>query len=67
MGGKERGTSINDMQDLQELLGEKSKGMIYSVIDPTGEHNEKAWRKWFPEFYKWMIADGYNTVIKTDN
>lgn len=67
MGEKEGDSMVKDMEEVQELLGEKSSAMIYSVIDPLGRHNEKAWRKWFPEFYIWMMANGYNTVIKVDN
>ena len=64
MGGKEGGTYISDMLTTQELLGEKSSAMIYSVVDDDGLHNEKAWRKWFAEFYNWIMADGFNNVIK---
>jgi hypothetical protein len=64
MGGMEGGTYIEDMQDVQEVLGEKSDAMIYSVIDPESSHNEQAWRKWFAEFYNWIMADGFNNVIK---
>lgn len=64
MGGKEGGTYISDMQEVQETLGERSQAMIYSVIDPESSHNEQAWRKWFAEFYTWIMADGYNTVIR---
>ncbi len=64
MGEMEGGTYIMDMEEVQEILGEKSAAMIYSVIDPVSSHNEQAWRKWFAEFYTWITADGYNTVIK---
>ncbi len=64
MGGMEGGTYIEDMKEVQEVLGEKSSAMIYSVIDSESNHNEQAWRKWFAEFYNWIMADGYNTVIK---
>ena len=64
MGGMEDSTHIKDVQEIQEILGEKSTAMIYSVIDPQSSHNEQAWRKWFAEFYTWIMADGYNTVIK---
>jgi predicted alpha/beta superfamily hydrolase len=64
MGGKEGGTPISDMQEVQEILGERSQAMVYSVIDAESGHNEQAWRKWFAEFYTWIMADGYNTVIK---
>lgn len=66
-GGKEGEAFVNEMEEIAELLGEKSSSMIYSVIDPLGRHNEKTWRKWFPEFYIWMMANGYNTVIKVND
>ena len=52
------------MQEVQEVLGERSSSMIYSVIDTESSHNEQAWRKWFAEFYKWITADGFNNVVK---
>lgn len=64
MGEKEGDKYISDMNEVAEKLGGNSHTMIYSVIDEYGEHNEKAWRKWFAEFYVWMMADGYNNVIK---
>ncbi len=64
MGGMEGGNYVKDMQDIQEKLGEKSASMIYSVIDPVSGHNEQAWRKWFGEFYTWIMADGFNSVVK---
>lgn len=66
IGDREGKSFVNDMQEIQELLGEKSAAMIYSVIDAKGSHNEKAWRKWFPEFYCWIMAEGFNNVIKVD-
>ena len=64
IGGKEGDRFINDMTEVTEKLGGNSNTMIYSVIDEEGEHRENAWRKWFAEFYVWMMADGYNSVIK---
>ena len=66
MGGQEGGSYVNDMLAIQELLGEKSAAMIYSVVDYEGLHNEKAWRKWFAEFYSWIMAEGFNKVMKVD-
>lgn len=63
MGGLEGGSYVEDMERMAEKLGANSKGIIYSVIDPESRHNEKAWRKWFPEFYKWIMADWTNYVI----
>ena len=64
IGGQEGDAFIKAMQAIQESLGEKSQAMIYSVIDENGMHNEKSWRKWFAEFYNWIMADGFNYVIK---
>ncbi len=64
MGGLEGSTYVTDMEEVQEILGGNSRAMIYSVIDPESSHNEQAWQKWFAEFYNWIMADGYNTVIK---
>ena len=66
MGGKEGAAFVKDMQQVQDILGERSSAMIYSVIDPAGKHNEKAWRKWFAEFYNWMTADGFNANMKVE-
>ncbi|MFM6924252.1 MAG: alpha/beta hydrolase [Ferruginibacter sp.] len=65
IGEHEGASFVNDMQKIQEALGERSAAQIYAVIDAKEKHNEKAWRKWFPEFYCWIMADGFNYVIKT--
>ncbi len=67
MGGNEGGSYIDDMKNITEKLGNNSSALIYEVIDAEGIHNEQAWRKWFPEFYKWIIADGFNSVIKIEH
>lgn len=64
MGGREGVSTIQDMLDVQESLGEKSSAMIYSLIDSNSGHDEKAWRKWFAEFYNWIMADGFNHVVR---
>ena len=67
MGGKEGGSYVDDMKRIREKVGKNSSAFIYSVIDPEAEHNEKAWRKWFAEFYKWIMADGYNVITNSEN
>lgn len=62
MGEQEGGTYVQDMKDVQEILGERSDAMIYAVIDPEAGHNEQAWRKWFAEFYNWIMAEGFNVI-----
>lgn len=66
MGRQEGETYIKDMEEIQELLGERSDAQVYSVIDEDGMHNEAAWRKWFPEFYCWIMAEGFNSVIRVE-
>ena len=61
-GGQEGETTVENVVRIQEKIGKKSSAMIYSVIDKDGIHNEAAWRKWFPVFYNWIMADGWNII-----
>ncbi len=63
-GEKEGDEMVDDMNRIAETVGKNTAAMIYSVTDKEGIHNEASWSKWFPEFYKWIMADGYNTVLK---
>ncbi|UAY50881.1 alpha/beta hydrolase [Ferruginibacter albus] len=58
-GGKEGSEPmemINDMRSIEtKLSGTKVK--TTERIDPNAQHNEKAWRQWFPEFYKWIMSN----------
>lgn len=67
MGGQEGDAYLDDMKIVTETLGETSSALIYVVIDPDARHNEAAWRKWFPEFYKWTLADGFNNIVKVED
>ena len=67
IGAKEGEDNVKNMEDIVQKLGVNSTANIYSVVDPEGQHNEQAWRKWFTFFYKWVMADGFNNVIKMDN
>lgn len=66
MGGQEGEQYIADMKDITDKLGKNSKALIYAVIDPAGAHNEAAWGKWFHEFYKWVLASGFNNIVDLD-
>ena len=66
IGGQEGEQHIQLMNEMAEKLATNSNTMIYSVVDGAGKHNEAAWHKWFAEFYVWMMADGYNNVIKLE-
>ncbi len=66
IGGLEGESYIEDMKVVTEKLGKNSIALIYVVTDPDGKHNEQAWRKWFPEFYNWVLANGFNNVINLE-
>jgi predicted alpha/beta superfamily hydrolase len=63
MGEKEDDGNLKKVNEIVQVLGENSSAMIYYAVDPESSHNEKAWRKWFGSFYKWIMADGFNNVI----
>jgi hypothetical protein len=54
-GGKENSTMIPDMERIEKEIKSESKSPLKEVIDVDAHHNESAWRKHFPEFYKWTI------------
>jgi len=66
IGGKEGEQYITDVKYITDKLGKNSKALIYSVFDPAGSHNEAAWGKWFHEFYKWVLANGFNNIVDLD-
>ena len=66
MGGKEGGRYTEDMEAVTDELGKNSIALIYVVTDPESAHNEQAWRKWFPEFYNWVLANGFNNIIDVE-
>lgn len=65
MGRMEGDQYLKEMTEVCDKLGKLSTAYIYTAVDEKGLHNEKAWRKWFSEFYKWITADGNNYIIKT--
>ncbi|MBL0355476.1 MAG: alpha/beta hydrolase [Chitinophagaceae bacterium] len=66
-GGKEGYSFIDDVIRIQEKVGKNSSAMVYSFIDSEAGHNEHAWRKWFAEFYCWIMADGFNVITSGEN
>ena len=62
IGDQEGRTYPVDINELTDKLATNSNSMIYSVVDPEAGDNERAWRKWFVEFYCWMMADGFNPI-----
>lgn len=65
IGEQEGGRYVKDMQEVADRLGANTKAIMYSVVDPIGEHNESSWRKWFAEFYVWIMGNGFNRQLKT--
>ncbi len=67
VGENEGREMVDDMVAIQEKIGENSSAVIYSLIDPTGFHNELTWAKWFSEFYKWILAKGFNVITNAED
>jgi predicted alpha/beta superfamily hydrolase len=66
-GELEGGSMIPDIKIITDKLGANSGTLIYSVTDPEGKHNETTWRKWFEEFYLWIMGNGLSYQIKAGN
>jgi predicted alpha/beta superfamily hydrolase len=54
-GSKEGYTLMPDMERFKNIMATKNKIDIGFAVDENGMHNEAAWRKWFPAFYKWWL------------
>ena len=54
-GGKESDSMIPNMQKIEADIKSISSSKIYERTDADAKHNEASWRKYFPEFYKWML------------
>lgn len=54
-GGKESETMISDMDKMIDVISEKGKSISRRVIAPLAKHDEAAWRKEFPDFYRWLM------------
>ncbi len=57
-GVKEYEGYEDDMQSIADRLAKLTSAKIYLVEDRKGVHNESYWRKWFPEFYRWVWNNG---------
>ncbi len=55
-GKKESEFMVTDMEKMVSLLQKKNpEYQIRKVVNPSGEHNEKAWRREFVDFYIWLM------------
>ncbi|MEO6682290.1 MAG: alpha/beta hydrolase-fold protein [Ginsengibacter sp.] len=55
-GGKEGDSMIPDMLRIEKEIKKHSKSLVKEVIDKDAKHNEAAWRKYFPVYYKWIYG-----------
>ena len=46
---------VPDMRKIEKQIKVLSKSKVLEITDPDAKHNEAAWRKYFPDFYKWII------------
>lgn len=56
-GGQETQTMVTDMMRVEAELLKISKAPVKQLVDPEAKHNEAAWRKHFPDFYKWIFCN----------
>jgi predicted alpha/beta superfamily hydrolase len=54
-GGKEGGLMIPDMEKMIKIVEGKGKSHLRIIKAPLGQHNEATWRKYFPDFYSWIL------------
>lgn len=54
-GKKEGATMVPDMLKAMEEMNKVSNAKMTTVIRDNGKHNEQAWRKEFPLFYRWIM------------
>jgi alpha-glucosidase len=54
-GGNEGDKMVPDMKRIAQKIKSVSRAKTLEIIDPEAKHNEAAWRKHFPYFYKWLF------------
>ena len=64
--GQDVPDEMSTLNFVDEKLGNASNTMLYVVEDADGANDVSAWRKWFAEFYNWIMADGFNYVIRVE-
>lgn len=64
IGAQEGDEHVSNMYNVLQRLGATSSSLVYSLVDPEGTHKEASWRRWFPEFIRFMMADWTNYIIR---
>ncbi len=54
-GGKENNSMVPDMKRIVSEIRQYSTSKTKVVIDSEAQHNEASWRKYFPQFYEWLM------------
>ncbi len=54
-GGKEGDEMIPNMQSIKKEFDKRSRARSMVALDMEAKHNEASWRKFFPEFYVWVM------------
>jgi metallo-beta-lactamase class B len=55
-GGRESNTMVADVKKLATILTQKNVNyQVTTSINPQAEHNEKAWKREFVAFCKWLL------------
>lgn len=58
------GNDMEDMQQLTDNIGEQSSALIYSTHHQNPKRHETPMGGWFPEFYNWILGNGYDYIIR---
>jgi metallo-beta-lactamase class B len=56
-GGKETSNMESDTKKMYDILQQKKNYHLTEIIYPPGQHSEKYWRMYFPEFYTWLMSN----------
>ena len=56
-GSHESESMVPEMLSYFEMLNQRSKGKLKSLIRAEGKHSEDTWREEFPGFYAWMMHE----------
>ncbi len=66
-GEREDALSQERAEEIILSLGEKSRAVIYNLNDTEGWSSVAFWKKYFPAFIVWALADGNNSIINLKN
>ncbi|MCE3282774.1 MAG: alpha-dextrin endo,6-alpha-glucosidase [Chitinophagaceae bacterium] len=62
-GAKEGTTMVPDMKRMVTIVEGKKGANVVSVVNPLGQHNEPAWRKQFPNFFRFINGLPVNNQV----